>query len=379
MTAVVVVGGGLAGVWAAVAARRGGAEVTLIAKAPGATALYAGAVQLSPDPGQLLSGSPHHPLTRLYRDPRRLAEDMDRVAGEFTAAVSTAGLPMSRSAAGARYADLQGTARAAQAVPATAAAGELGGLRGRSVAVAAVAGIGDYDAVATAEALQELGIAAAPASAPIPDLPPGASLGDLFGHPAPEVDTDAELIAFPPGFTRLPANGFELLALVPSPHGWRLQGALEKILQTEGVTVLRGEVSRFRGEGDRLQAAVTDGGEVSADAFVLATGRFIGGGLVKSRLVSEPLLDLGVFHDGRPIREAYPRLRHLEYIDPEAAFRTGLMIDSDLRPLGANGLPPYLNLRAAGSLLGGYDYAAGGCGFGLPLLTGWLAGLRSLP
>lgn len=378
MTAVVVVGGGLAGVWAAVAARRQGGEVTLISKAPGATALYTGAVQLSPDAAQLRSASPHHPFTRLYRDSRRLVEDLDRVAGEFTAAVGRAGLPMSRPAAGARYADLHGAPRAAQAVPATAAAGELGGLRGRAVAVAAVEGIGDYDAAATAEALQELGIDAAPAAAPMPDLPAGAALADLFGHPAPRVHTDAELIAFPPGFVRLPANGFEMLALVPSPHGWRLHKALEKVLQAEGVTVLRDEVSRFHGEGDRLHAAVTDRGEVAADAFVLATGRFIGGGLVKSRLVSEPLLDLAVFHDGLPIRQAYPRLRHLEYIDPEAAFRTGLMVDSDLRPLGTNGLAPYLNLRAAGSLLGGYDYAGDGCGFGLPLLTGWLAGLRSL-
>jgi anaerobic glycerol-3-phosphate dehydrogenase len=25
-------------------------------------------------------------------------------------------------------------------------------------------------------------------------------------------------------------------------------------------------------------------------------------------------------------------------------------------------------------VLGGYDYGGGGCGFGVPLLTGWLAG-----
>ncbi|HEY8760112.1 MAG TPA: FAD-binding protein, partial [Candidatus Dormibacteraeota bacterium] len=97
-------------------------------------------------------------------------------------------------------------------------------------------------------------------------------------------------------------------------------------------------------------------------------------GLVKSRLVREPLLDLAVYYQGEPIQEAYPRLRHLEYVDPAPAFRTGLLTDAELRPVDASGAPAFANLRAAGSVLGGYDYAGGGCGFGVPLLTGWLAG-----
>ena len=32
--------------------------------------------------------------------------------------------------------------------------------------------------------------------------------------------------------------------------------------------------------------------------------------------------------------------------------------------------------EAAGAVLGGYDYA-GSCGFGVPLLTGWLAGANA--
>jgi len=42
MTKVLVIGGGIAGYCAALAARRDGAEVTVVARAPGATALYAG-------------------------------------------------------------------------------------------------------------------------------------------------------------------------------------------------------------------------------------------------------------------------------------------------------------------------------------------------
>ena len=49
------------------------------------------------------------------------------------------------------------------------------------------------------------------------------------------------------------------------------------------------------------------------------------------------------------------------------------MTDKQLRPLNEEGVAPYTNLYAAGAVLGGYDYA-GACGFGVPLLTGWLAG-----
>jgi glycerol-3-phosphate dehydrogenase subunit B len=49
------------------------------------------------------------------------------------------------------------------------------------------------------------------------------------------------------------------------------------------------------------------------------------------------------------------------------------MTDPRLRPMDEAGGVPYANLFAAGAVLGGYDYA-GSCGFGVPILTGWLAG-----
>jgi glycerol-3-phosphate dehydrogenase subunit B len=49
------------------------------------------------------------------------------------------------------------------------------------------------------------------------------------------------------------------------------------------------------------------------------------------------------------------------------------MTDNRLRPLDEDGRVQYSNLFAAGAVLGGYDYA-GSCGFGVPMLTGWLAG-----
>jgi glycerol-3-phosphate dehydrogenase subunit B len=394
---VLVVGGGLAGTWAAVTAAQAGADVVLVSRAPGATALYAGGMEIAPDLEEVMAKEPFHPFTRLYRDHLQLGADLEQVCASLVAELGRAGLPITGDTRHrGRYADLHGAFRSAQLVPGTVAPGELTRLRGRHVAVAAVEGVGDYDAASTAEALTEQGVKATVARAPMKALPVGAALGDLFGHPAPAVRTSADLVAFPPGFVKLPKNGFELLAAAPSPHGWRLQKALEAVLRRARVEVVAGEVTGFRRAGARLEAAVLKSGspraglvehgrqggsrpsrpdgEFAADSFVLAAGRFIGGGLVKSRLVHEPLLDLAVYYQGEPIQEAYPRLRHLEYVDPEPAFRTGLLTDTELRPVDPNGAPAFANLRAAGSLLGGYDYAGGGCGFGVPLLTGWLAG-----
>jgi anaerobic glycerol-3-phosphate dehydrogenase len=85
------------------------------------------------------------------------------------------------------------------------------------------------------------------------------------------------------------------------------------------------------------------------------------------------LLGLGVFHDGESVATSGTRLQHLQYIDATEELRSGLRTDNQLHPLDESGQVPYTNLYAAGAVLGGYDYA-GACGFGVPILTGWLAG-----
>jgi glycerol-3-phosphate dehydrogenase subunit B len=67
------------------------------------------------------------------------------------------------------------------------------------------------------------------------------------------------------------------------------------------------------------------------------------------------------------------RLQHLQYLDPAEELRSGLSTDQRLRPLDGDGRVAYDNLYAAGAVLGGYEYS-GPCGFGVPILTGWLAG-----
>jgi anaerobic glycerol-3-phosphate dehydrogenase len=270
----------------------------------------------------------------------------------------------------ATYLDIHGVTRPAQLVPPTVAGGELERLRNRRLAVVGVASVGEYDAETTARTVAEtLDADVTPALVDL-DLGPAASLTDLFGRPAPTPSVTADVILYPPGFCDLPENGVELLSTIPSPHGLRLHRALMSALEKAGVETRRQTIAEVAVDARTVRSV----GGVEADAFVLAPGRYLGGGLVKQGTVREPLFDLGVFHEGRRVdRERAARLRHLEYLSPEPAFRTGLLADERLRPLSWEGKPAYDNLLAAGSVLGGYDYGRE-FGFGVPVLTGWLAG-----
>jgi glycerol-3-phosphate dehydrogenase subunit B len=368
MTKVLVVGGGIAGYCAALAARRAGAEVTVVARAPGATALYAGAMEVVDDLDSVLKTEPHHPLSRLGMDSLRLAHELDTVVHVLLLALEKAGLKFEGAwRTRGLYSDIHGLARPGNLVPATVAGGELRALVGRRVTVIGVKEIGDYDASSTAQALKELhGVEAMAEEVSIPDLPLAASLTDLYGRRAPQPRSRSSSIAYPPGFTNLPPDGFELLASPPSPHGWRLQQAI-------GLESMKAEVQSFDSNVGVITGARAGDRTFRADAFVLATGHHIGGGLTGGRLPTEPLLKLGVFHGGQAVTSMGTRLQHLQYLDPAEELRSGLSTDQQLRPLNGEGRVAYDNLYAAGAVLGGYDYS-GPCGFGVPILTGWLAG-----
>jgi glycerol-3-phosphate dehydrogenase subunit B len=369
LTSVVVVGGGIAGYCAALAARRAGAEVTVVARAPGATALYAGAMEIVDDLDSILEAQPHHPFTRLGLDAVRLATELDTAVQALHLALEKGGLKFEGGwRTRGLYADIHGLARPANLVPATVAGGELRALAGRRVAVVGVPQVSDYDAASTAQALKELhGIDAFAEEVSIPNLPMSASLTDLYGRRAPTLaKARAASVAYPPGFTGLPDDSFELLAAPPSPHGWRLQQAI-------GLGAVKAEIQSFDSERGRITSARAGDRAFRADAFVLATGHHIGGGIRGGRKAAEPLLGLGIFHDAMPASSSGARLRHEEDLDAAAEMRSGLMTDKQLHPLDEDGRASYTNLFAAGAVLGGYEYA-GACGFGVPMLTGWLAG-----
>ena len=182
---------------------------------------------------------------------------------------------------------------------------------------------------------------------------------------------------------RLGGPTAETLAAVPDPTpGFRLHRALGAALDRAGVERHRGRATGFETREGRVSAVgfVGDGGahgRLEADAVVLATGRFLAGGLCeRDGLVCEPILGLPLFDargeriDGRPARAALRR----RYLDAHPLFSAGVAIDARLRPVSFPGTAAVLtNLFAAGDRLTGFDPARDRTGLGVALVTGVLA------
>jgi len=169
----------------------------------------------------------------------------------------------------------------------------------------------------------------------------------------------------------------ELLAGPPSVPGLRLQGALDSALARHRVTLVHGKAARLTGAGSRLEAVeLTDGRQLRGEAFVLATGKFIGGGLEHADgVLGEPLAGLPVWAGRRgPGLTAPGKFMAREAPGPHPLLSAGLRFDPALRPLDRSGRPAWQNLHGAGSVLGRYDYIMGRDGLGTALITGHLAG-----
>ncbi|OGP81667.1 MAG: hypothetical protein A2Y95_08620 [Deltaproteobacteria bacterium RBG_13_65_10] len=162
-------------------------------------------------------------------------------------------------------------------------------------------------------------------------------------------------------------------------HGLRIQKALDRALSTSSVRVVGAQVTgaetthsvvnALRGEGE--EGAI----RVRAERFVLASGRYVGGGLRGRGTLQEAIFDLPVFHHGRSVndRPVFSLLRP-GFRTRQPAFDAGLRASADLRPLREDSRVAFGNLYACGTILGGYDLALDGTGPGVNLLTGFAAG-----
>jgi glycerol-3-phosphate dehydrogenase subunit B len=220
------------------------------------------------------------------------------------------------------------------------------------------------------------------------DAPGGAeALGEALRAALPEGAGAALLppvLGLDPGaraFERIAARArvqvAEALADVPSVPGLRLQRAIDARLEASGVEVVAGELAAAPTPGAPI---VAGGRELRARAWVLATGRFVGGGVVRRGVLAEPALRLpvqaaegreaGVHLAVRPAASLTVRDRRR----PQPLLSAGLRVDAALRPLDERGRPVHPRLFAAGAVVGGHEQATDGTGLGVAILTGFLAG-----
>jgi glycerol-3-phosphate dehydrogenase subunit B len=319
-------------------------------------------------------------------------------------------------------ADLRGAVRAADLAFTGAGEGDLAGAD--EVALVELPGLAGFDARpalrALASELAALGMPRRPLR--LLRLPLPGALADLCAAPARlarELEAAAARDALRPALEALAAEGrlllfppvlglervdrvlawisdttgcrcAELLGVPPWPlAGYRLDRALGAALERAGVEVVAGraaavEVDRGRAISLRVAEpaapAATSGAALAFDALVLATGRFVGGGLAeRDGRLAEPLLDLPLYDlAGRRVDGLRPRLlARRDYEGEQPLFSAGVRTDARLRPLGSDGCVRLTNVFAAGDLLGSFDPARERTGLGVSLLSGRRAGFEA--
>jgi len=175
--------------------------------------------------------------------------------------------------------------------------------------------------------------------------------------------------------SRLGVDVFEVPGGPPSLLGLRLDDRLTEALDAAGVRITTGRRAvGHEAEEGRVTAALVDhaGSTVPYHAaeFVLATGGLVGGGVEADRDgVREPVFDCRVPHPD----DRYDWFED-EPFGEHAFARFGVVPDRHLRPTEADGDPTYENLRAAGAVVGGADVAAEKSASGVSLATGAVAG-----
>jgi glycerol-3-phosphate dehydrogenase len=395
---VLVVGGGLAGTIAALAATSTGCPVTLVRAGYGATALSSGGVDFGPAGDDLpdhdepvaffhaamdavahpYAGTPDTPVrlpttqgtlktTHLY--PATMAAGVVE-AWEDGERLLVVELPSLAAFDGHQMA--RGLSDTLQGVEAHVTAVDLVGLprintlpRGHNATPFELARLLDDEAVARtwAEAIRT---AAHRFAATRVLLPPVCGL-----------DRWAEVVPRIAGTVGLPC--FEPLTTPPSIWGQRLQAACDAALRRAGVRVVHARVDGFSRDGGAVGIVRATQKRTrtawSPEQVILATGRFIPGGLSQDGRPREAVFDLPLFLDGMPLDgPGAVDLLDPQFSHDQALFRVGVEADDRLRPLGALGRPIFSNVRVAGSIQADWDYAAGQGGLGAALVSGYWTG-----
>lgn len=425
---VVVIGGGVAGALSALYSANEGAKVALISKGLGASALSSGAFDICGSPifvsglpwskflsikdnfSEVIARKHFHPYSILAlnfaEDPKNDAfHFLERATKFFVNSLESVGLRMKGEVHLQRPAPtILGTWKLTSFVQASQ---QLGSLQG-SCAVVGIRGLALADASTLASSLNTTfsatGLGNIELEAMEIELDSRLSwtpeeLSAYLAKPGKFNELKRKIsqagggkyqtLLFPPLLSDCPqsedelrlAEGTLLQEMLGTPGfmpGKRLQRTMSVALSKVGVCVFDGNACEFRKNGDTIISCAVRGNsqeEVGAGRWVLATGKFIGGGVKKNKSLKETSLGLPVFCDGRVMGEVFtPKLLDTHVLGEHAIFSAGVLTDMKFRPLNADGEVAYKNVYACGSILGGYNYHTDNCGVGVCIATGYKVG-----
>jgi glycerol-3-phosphate dehydrogenase subunit B len=176
---------------------------------------------------------------------------------------------------------------------------------------------------------------------------------------------------------RLQLEPFELPLVPPSVPGMRLYFALRAALIRMGGRVRIGEaVAHVERDGGRITTVATEAAArtstVRTGALIIATGGIAGGGIVADNAghLRETVLDLPV---EAPEVEAWLS-RDAFDSDGHPLESAGVRVDADLRPVDVAGAPLFENVRVVGSMLAGQRSLHERCRDGVAVASGFRAG-----
>ena len=171
--------------------------------------------------------------------------------------------------------------------------------------------------------------------------------------------------------TRVGKPVFEIPTIPPSMPGRRLFNALKDYFRKKGGTIYWAwPVVGIEKAGRLIEAVVTQSegrpNSLNARAFILATGSFVGGGLVAGReTITENIFNLPVHVPGP--RETWFDNDYFSF--NHGIGKAGIMVDSSLRPAGT----PWENIFVCGGILADTEILKNGCGHGLAMATAHVA------
>jgi glycerol-3-phosphate dehydrogenase subunit B len=181
---------------------------------------------------------------------------------------------------------------------------------------------------------------------------------------------------------------FELLSFPPSIPGFRLQRAMEAIYAKTGGKMLVGYEAVSSVKVKRKVKTIVAGSprreiKIDAKAFVLATGKYIGGGIAgdESGLHETVFNIMTVTGDYHKASEIVPsRFTRKLSITPagQPIQSCGLSVDPQFRPVDDEGIEWADNLFAAGAVLAGYNYSVEKSGLGVAVTSGYSAALNAI-
>ena len=407
MTHIIVIGGGLTGLFAGILAADQGAEVTITMKGRGGLALSHGCIDVldRSAPSRALSSlSEHHPYKLAGKN------NLQDAISRFRDLMQQAGYPYSgKLSKSMSLLTAMGSIKRTCFAPAGIAQGDLNS--GGQIVLGRFASFRDFYPDMIQIQARKAGIKIAT----IIDLPLLEPPSHRDGYPMDfalrfeDSSWLSEIIRMwrplLPGVKRLglPAvlglqnhceileeledslgiEVFEIPSLPPSIPGIRIERILLRQAQALGVKIIEGAgaIGRVdgRSRGKRVSGVVLHSInrtiQFDADAVLLATGGILNGGLVaqQDHRLRESVFDLPV--DYPPNRLNWVGM---SLFQQQAYASTGVFVNSRMQPIGFDEKPMFNNLFAAGGLLAGSDRSFEGSRQGIDLATAHCAVYEAL-